>query len=438
VTPDINLKNPPVTTQFEKILNKHIGLDAETVGQATIERAVRKRMRSCDVEDLKTYAIQLEKSNDELIALIDEVVIPETWFFRDGVPFDALADYARTWGVPNYTGPLRALSIPCSTGEEAYSIAIVLCEAGLGGEAAYIDAVDISPRSLESARRAVYGPHSFRGTGDAFRDRYFTHKDGHYTLMEPVRQMVRFHCGNLLEPKTLPSREAYDVIFCRNLLIYFNRPTQQRAANILMDLMTENGLLFVGHAEAGQFLETGLVPLPRRGSFAYRKPLVEQRASDRTGADKTAGSARCTTKPKQRPKVVVKPSWATASTSPAVVGHGGESTTALDKLKVVRELADQGQVKQAMEVCETMLNESNASAGAYYLMGILCESVGDEKRAEQMFHKTVYLDPNHEEALVHLSLHAERVGNPDAAASYRRRVKRISERGNAVKETESR
>lgn len=418
-----------MTASVEKLLNEHIGLDVATVGHSTIERAIKKRMRSCDVADLKTYASRLKDSNEELVALIDEVVIPETWFFRDGVPFEALSDFVRkTWAASKKKGPLRILSMPCSTGEEAYSIAIVLYEAGLAKDAVCVDAVDISHRSLESARRAIYGPHSFRGTSLAFRDRYFKLQGGSYALMDQIKGMVHFHYANLLDPHTLPSREPYNVIFCRNLLIYFNRQTQQHAARILIEHLAENGLLFVGHAEAGQFLETDLVPLPRRGSFAYQKISREQEGpAARAGIAGRAAVQRRRPKVQQRQKAVTKTRKENAKPVSAVV-EAVMTTSSPDRLKQVQDLADQGQLKEAVAACESVLSEHSDSAQAHYLMGLLCESMGDDPRAELMFRKAVYLEPNHEEALVHLSLQAERLGNSGDAEAYRRRLKRISER----------
>ncbi len=426
-----------MTVSVEKLLNEHIGLDVSTVGHTTIDRAVRKRMRSCDVSDLKAYAARLETSNEELVALIDEVVIPETWFFRDGVPFEALSEFVKkTWAQAKKSGPLRILSMPCSTGEEAYSIAIVLHEAGLSNEAVCIDAVDISYRSLESARRAVYGQHSFRGTSLAFRDRYFKMQGSSYALIDGIKEMVHFHYANLLDPHTLPSRDGYNVIFCRNLLIYFNRQTQQHAAKILIDLLAENGLLFVGHAEAGQFLESGLEPLPRRGAFAYQKASLSQDSLRTDGLSNKAGAPRRKITDRQRQKAVAK-----TYKSRAAPALGAVKSVVVapkpDGLKQVRELADQGQLKEAVDACQSVLIEYGDSAQAHHLMGLLCESLGDELRAEQMFRKAVYLDPNHEEALVHLSLQAERMGNSGDAESYRRRVKRISERGLVAKEEKS-
>ncbi len=424
-----------MTASVEKLLNEHIGLDVSTVGHSTIERAVKKRMRSCDVTDIKEYVTRLQSSNEELVALIDEVVIPETWFFRDGVPFEALSEFVKkTWLLSKKAGPLRILSMPCSTGEEPYSIAIVLHEAGLSKEAVCVDAVDISHRSLDGARRAIYGPHSFRGTSLAFRDQYFKMQGGAYVLIDAIKEMVNFHYANLLDPHTLPSRGGYNVIFCRNLLIYFNRQTQRHAARILIDLLAENGVLFVGHAEAGQFLESGLAPLPRRGSFAYQRTSLNQdgQAKDRRVTVKDTAKPR-KTRGGQGKKSVIK-TFKPKADQPLGMAMAATAIPGQDSLKQVQELADQGQLKEAVVACESVLIEHGDSARAHYLMGLLCESLGDDSRAEQMFRKAVYLDPNHEEALVHLSLQAERTGNSGDAESYRRRIKRISERSLIAKE----
>lgn len=415
---------------IERLLHERTGLDVSTVGQSTVERAVRKRMKACDIAELKSYADLLETSNVEMMSLIDEVVIPETWFFRDSEPFAALSDYIRTEWIPaRHPEPLRVLSVPCSTGEEAYSIAIVLYEAGLKREEGYVDAVDISHRSIEAAKRGTYGPHSFREKRYGLREYYFQAQDGLNSLIDPVRRMVEFHYGNLLEPYTLPSQGPYHVVFCRNLLIYFDKATQQRAARILNGLLATGGLLFLGHAETGPFLDGDMTPLGRRGSFAYRKfgaqarnaaPSQPPRRPSRKQRPRQSGAPAMD--PYASPREPVPP--------PAV---GGGDRPHRDRLKEVAALADRGRLEEAVALCEAYLREDRESAQAYYLLGVLSESAGDGQRAERMLRKAVYLEPEHEEALAHLSLLAERNGDVRAAEAFRRRMKRIAERAAAEK-----
>ena len=143
------------------------------------------------------------------------------------------------------------LSIPCGCGEEPYSIAITLRDLGLAPGSFHIDAVDVSARHLAAAERGVYRANSFRGKDLAFRNRYFrpgAHAQD-FTLDASVRASVRFTRGNLLDPGLLSGHPAYDIIFCRNVLIYFDAASRRRALATLDRLLGDAGLLFVGHAE---------------------------------------------------------------------------------------------------------------------------------------------------------------------------------------------
>lgn len=201
--------------RFEAFLKEVMGLDTASVGSATIERAVKERAAASRLKDLEAYWQCLNASPSERQALIEAVVVPETWFFRDPGAFRALASLAATRRL----SPLRVLSMPCSTGEEPYSIAMALLDASVDPARLTIDAVDISARALDAARQGVYRKNSFRSSDQAFRDRFF---DGDQ-LDEHVRAQVCFHQGNLFALDGVLPAAAYDAIFCRNLLIYLDR-----------------------------------------------------------------------------------------------------------------------------------------------------------------------------------------------------------------------
>ena len=150
--------------KIEELLARRIGLDPVAMGPHLILRAARRRMAELDVSDLREYAARLADSEAEQQALIEEVVVPESWFFRDERPFRRLADHARErWIAAPRRPPLRILSIPCAGGPEPYSIAITLLDAGLPAGRFRIDAVDVSARLLEVARRGLYSANAFRG-----------------------------------------------------------------------------------------------------------------------------------------------------------------------------------------------------------------------------------------------------------------------------------
>ncbi|WP_186043773.1 CheR family methyltransferase [Burkholderia gladioli] len=241
---------------------------------AAASSAVMQRARQLNDEDLDAHWRLLQTSADEQRALIEQCVVPETWFFREREAFVALAARAleRLRAEPSL--PLRVLSAPCSTGEEPYSAAMALVDAGIDPARLQIDALDISARAIAQAQRAEYGRNSFRGHALEFRARHFTPTAHGWRLDARIRDCVRFRRANLLElgrPGQAADEGRYDFIFCRNVLIYFDRQAQERALRALDARLAEDGLLFVGPAETGvvmrQAMSSAKIPL----AFAFRR-----------------------------------------------------------------------------------------------------------------------------------------------------------------------
>jgi chemotaxis protein methyltransferase WspC len=246
---------------IEALLKEAIGLDAATIGTSAITRALRMRQAACQMEDVDAYGAHLRQSPAELQELIDTVIVPETWFFRDRGAFDAMLPLARDILSGQPGRKLRLLSLPCSTGEEPYSMSMALLDAGFAPDRFAIDAIDVSSRSITLAQRAIYGRNAFRGEELSFRERHFEPVQGGHRPSELVRRPVRFARGNLFDASLLPGG-GYDVVFCRNLLIYFDRPTQDAALQALHRLLAPGGLLFLGPSETG---------LPSRRDFTWAK-----------------------------------------------------------------------------------------------------------------------------------------------------------------------
>lgn len=162
---------------IKKMLKKNIGLHADTVGVSSIERAISHRMSHVGVSTASSYYSLIKKDKKELGELIEEVVVPETWFFRNKSPFEALRECVVEMGFVNgkfgNADPLKILSLPCATGEEPYSIAMALLDSGLSENDFHVYGVDVSKRALTKARRAIYGQHSFREDSVNIKDRFF-------------------------------------------------------------------------------------------------------------------------------------------------------------------------------------------------------------------------------------------------------------------------
>src|SRR5262245_60065253 len=176
-----------MSAEIVQLLRETIGLDADGIGRGAVERAIAARQAAAGAADATAYLARLRASKEELQALIESVVVPETWFFRDPGAFDALSAVVRHGALPTATDPLRLLSVPCSTGEEPYSMAMALFDAGVPSARFQIDAVEISLRALEAAASATYGRNSFR-SGTRGREHHFEPAPDGRRVCERVRR----------------------------------------------------------------------------------------------------------------------------------------------------------------------------------------------------------------------------------------------------------
>src|SRR5208337_5449134 len=242
-----------------RLLSERLGLSGELLGFVVVERALDIVIGQAGSADrAERIAHLLRGQGEEWEMLVDEVVVPETWFFRDRKPFQFLASYVtEKWRPANPTGPFKVLCIPCASGEEPYSVAMTLLDAGLEADRIRIDAGDVSERALAQARQAVYGRSSFREKSGRLGGKYFLPCSEGWRVHEAVTALVRFEKANLLDLSLYRQRAPYKAVFCRNALIYFEQPARRTVMASLRDLLDEDGLLFTGHTELMAFLESG-------------------------------------------------------------------------------------------------------------------------------------------------------------------------------------
>ncbi len=403
-----------IGTEVESLLKGAMGLDAASIGSSAVERAVRTRMTASNLADPQAYLDRLRNSAGEMQDLIEVVVVPETWFFRHPEAFAAMVRVAREEWLQCYSeGTLRILSLPCSTGEEPYSIAMALLDASFPKNRFRVDAVDINNRALAHAGRAVYGKNSFRGNDLAFRDRYFTPTPAGYRLAEAVSQHVRFQQGNFFTPGFLIGAETYDLIFCRNMLIYFDSATQDRAVAVLTRLLSDKGALFVGPSEGNLLLEHGFVVAKAPLAFAFRKGAIPRDAEPvvtRQPSPHFAG-------PPASVRRVPSPRRIPPQPSP--------SSNAKPSMEEIRSTADRGHLAEAARHCEELLRDSGSSPEALHLLGLIRDATGNREEAAACYRKALYLDPDHQETLAHLALLLERQGDKAGAGILNDRARRL-------------
>jgi chemotaxis protein methyltransferase WspC len=402
----------------ENLLKDKIGLEGNRIHSNHIAKVVADRMAALEQSDFKAYIQYLQISPQEFEALVEGVVVSETWFFRDREAFNFMSLYVKyTWLLSHGGQVLRVLSVPCSTGEEPYSIAIALLESGLTPNQFQIDAVDISKVALEKARSAIYRDHSFRGEDLSFRDRYFKRNTNGYKLYDWIGKNINFTDGNLLDPIFWIDRQPYHLVWCRNLLIYFNRASQQKAFQTLDRLLIPEGLLFLGYAEFGTLKSDQLVSVRHPRAFAYRKVVASS------------------SKPKSPPKKHLETPQIASKVSPVQsqskalfkspqpsLSKSGESD-----LETTRSLANEGKLEEARSHCEAYVQQNRTRSEGYLLLGEIEQALGHNDVAETNLRKAIYLDPDCYEALVHLAQLQEQRGDDRSATIIRQRIQRLLE-----------
>jgi len=407
--------------RFFDFLKERIGLDVTSVGPAIIERAVRQRSTASNALTADEYWHTLQGSRDEQQALIEAVIVPETWFFRYPESFATLAKLAaKRLTELNYMRALRILSLPCSTGEEPYSIAMALLDAGLKPHQFKVEGMDVSPLSVEKARRALYGKNSFRGQDIAFRDRHFTAENDVYRLSERVLEQVRLQVGNLLDPALLASEPPYDFVFCRNLLIYFDQPTQKQVFEVLKRLTHVDGVLFIGPAEGSLLGRFGMrsIGIPQSFAFSRQPAPVPEPVADFVP---TPLPIRPPVRSAPPPPVRSRPF---ASVSPLPRASKTAHSDAAALLANIAALANEGKSAEARAACESYLRSHEPVAQVFYWLGLLSDVAGSALEAQGFYRKALYLEPQHPDALMHLAALLQSQGDTVGARRLQDRAAR--------------
>ncbi len=263
-----------------RFIQEEYGIKMPPSKKTLLECRLRKRMRILSMDSFETYveyAFREESGHDELIHMIDVVTTNKTDFFRESQQFDFLAgrvltEVAATLGA-GVRRPLRVWSAGCSTGEEAYTLAMVLSSYGesVPGFDYRILATDVSTQVLAVAARGVYKEERTDAIPERIKKKYLLRSKDRsretVRIVPELRGKVSFHRLNFME-ETFGLRDHMDVIFCRNVIIYFEKETQERLVNQLCTHLLKDGFLFVGHSET---LHGMTVPLVQAAPMVYRK-----------------------------------------------------------------------------------------------------------------------------------------------------------------------
>jgi chemotaxis protein methyltransferase CheR len=246
-------------------------------------------VRQTDAGTIAAYQYLLRsgrQGEDEFSCLVDSLTTNETYFFREYAQQRALVDEI----VPELlarrrangaTSPITIWSAGCSSGEEPYSIAALLLEAGFEpGKDVRIYASDISRQMLARSRRGLYRESSFRETSDTLRARYFSEKDGQYRICDTLRKHVDFIHLNLLDRGKIALLGTMDVVLCRNVIIYFNLETKKQVIQTFHEKLSPGGYLLLGHSESLINVSSAFELKHLTNDLVYRRPIPGEEVDD--------------------------------------------------------------------------------------------------------------------------------------------------------------
>ncbi|WP_029935295.1 CheR family methyltransferase [Thiomicrospira pelophila] len=231
------------------------GIDLNESKKNLVYNRLAKRIRFLQMNRFSEYLDYVEEvGEEEFVNLINAITTNLTFFFRENHHFEYLANNV----IPHLLAKnkaskkIRIWSAGCSTGEEPYSLAVVLKETVPAGWDARVLATDLDTTVVETAQRGVYNIERLKGVSEARKKRWFLkgsgERSGFVKVKPELQQIIDFGQINLMNE--WPIRDKIDVIFCRNVVIYFDKPTQSKLFNRYADLLQEEGHLFIGHSES--------------------------------------------------------------------------------------------------------------------------------------------------------------------------------------------
>jgi chemotaxis protein methyltransferase CheR len=457
---------------FQHAIEQRLGLrfDDNRLTQLAevLERRVQARRLSAGAY-LAALETELEAS-DELSALARELTVGETYFFRHTDQFTALREVAlpERSSARAVSRQLRLLSAGCASGEEAFSLAITLREVNPGpGFETFVYGIDLNPEALAKAERGLYSAWSLRETPDAARQRWFVSEGRDFRLKPELRNSVRFAQHNLsLDAPELLAPATYDVIFCRNVLMYFSPVQAAAVVQRLSRALVAGGFLFLGHAETLRGLSHDFQLKHTHNTFYYQRrsanaqrsspapesldapvaatmqisaardavasppangwvqPWLEsvERSSERiaelsrrTERGSRANAATATAELLQAPLELLQNERFGDALALLRRVSPAERTDPATLLLRAALLTHQGDLAEAEKVCHELLRLDDLNAGAHYLLALCCERRGSPQVAIEHDRTAVYLDGGFAMPHLHLGLMARRRREPELA-----------------------
>ncbi len=383
---------------------------------AKTEESIRRSMAAQGVASVSEYLALLERTPQAMEQLMDELTIRETYFFREPRHFEFIRDQIlpQLREARGHEHVLRAWSAGCASGEEAYSLAILMAQSGLS-DAASVLGTDISQAALTTARGGRYRDWSLRGAGSKFMSSWFRAAGPAWELIEPIRRKVRFAYLNLsldAWPSHVSGTLGMDLILCRNVLIYFDAWTVEQVARRLCASLAPGGWLVTASSDPTLGRNAGLEPHVTEYGVFYQRPVVEQRPLLHDAHESPAPPIKPRRAARQQPARKVRRPLETPepASAPLAVGDraraallAGEYRRVLELIPDLRGEADACRLRvdalanhrgpeAASDAAEEALRHHPLSTALHFRHAVLLSSLGRLKDSEQALRRVIYLD----------------------------------------------
>ena len=263
------------------IIKEYCGLYFDDSSLYLIEKRLSRRVKSHNLNDFRDYYrfIRYDKNTEEeLSAIMDILTVNETYFFREQNQLRAFSEeiLEELKVTLKDRKTLRIWSAGCSTGEEPYTITMLVNEEdSFNGWNIEVHGSDINQRVLQTARKGTYTKNSFRTTEPYFLRKYFAEENSAFTINDSIKKHVNFSYLNLLDPVKTRFMGKMDVIFCRNVLIYFDNASRRRVIENFYDRLVDGGYLLLGHAESLINISTAFKLKHLKNDMVYQKPCAK-------------------------------------------------------------------------------------------------------------------------------------------------------------------
>jgi chemotaxis protein methyltransferase CheR len=263
------------------LIHERVGIFFEDAQRSSLRSRLQGRLASLDLLSFQDYYHYLRfgpRRDEELGRMISHITNNETYFFRESPQLRVFAEHVLGALKEAKTAcgerRLRILSAGCSTGEEPHTAAMIVHDSGqfFWGWQVRIVGMDVDQAALAKASKGLYFHNAFRATAPDLRERHFVTDGQGARLKEPIRRLVELRQGNILEPASYEGLAPLDVIFCRNVLIYFSDATMLKAVTLFNDVLAPGGYLLLGHAESLSRVTDIFKPIRFPGAMIYQKP----------------------------------------------------------------------------------------------------------------------------------------------------------------------